>query len=205
MRRISINPKNIELLFELGCLRFLPRTGSQFLHADFGNIAEHHFRVSWIALLLAEMEGNRNTGKIIKMALAHDIAESRTGDVNYLQRQYVVRNETLAITDILSGTLVEKEFIELLKDYESRKSEEAKIVKDADSLDVDLSLKEQEAQGFLLSRNWYAHRKKIVRKTLYTKSAKIIFDIIWKANPNDWHLNGRNRINGGDWKKPRRK
>lgn len=192
--------RNVAFLYEVSTLRFIQRTGRNFLNADFQNLAEHHFRVTWIALLLARLEGITNTEKIMKMAMVHDIAESRTGDVNYLQRQYVVRNEKLAVEDMFSQTALKDEFLALWNEYEKRKSIESKIVKDADNLDVDISLKEQEAMGSILSKKWFEHREKIVKNTLFTKSAKELFDDIWKSNPHDWHLHGRNRLNDGDWK-----
>lgn len=84
--RPKITDKDLDFLYEMGCIRFIQRTWKHFLNADFQNLAEHHFRVAWIALMLAKLEKAQNADKILKMALVHDLAESRTGDVNYLQR-----------------------------------------------------------------------------------------------------------------------
>src|SRR6185369_12794021 len=100
------------------------------------------FRVAWIALTLAKHEGVEDNEKILKLALMHDIAESRTGDVNYLTRQYTKRDEIKAFKDLSFGTIHESEISELSKEYEERKSIESKIVKDADTLDVELELRE---------------------------------------------------------------
>jgi len=58
------------------------------------------------------------------MVLVHDISESRTGDVDYLSRQYVVRNEELGIKDMLKDTAAEKEFLELWNEYEAHETKE---------------------------------------------------------------------------------
>jgi len=192
-------PKNrdLELLFELGALRFIPRAWKQFFNADFENLAEHHFRVAWLALILAIMENKGNHAKILKMALVHDIAESRTGDVHQIGRQYTKRDESLAMDDILKNTSLGKEMKKLWHEYETRKSVEAKIVKDADWLDVDLEIQEQLSRGNVNIKVWLSNRK-IVFKKLHTRSGKKLWQIIYKSNPQDWFKNARSRFNSGD-------
>ncbi len=113
--------RDIEFLYEMGSIRHIDRMWRRFLNVDFANLAEHHFRVAWIALLLAKHEKATNTDKILKMAFMHDIAESRTGDVDYIARQYVVRNEELGISDMLANTAFEEELLAILHEYEERK------------------------------------------------------------------------------------
>lgn len=196
-----MNKRNLEFLYEIGTLRHVPRTWRQFLNADFANVAEHTYRVMWISLLLAMQENHVSLEKVMLMALIHDIPESRAGDVHYISRQYTERNEELAIEDMVGGITGEAELLELYKEYERRECIEAKIVKDADTIDVDLELQEQAYRGFEGVRNaWHPNRKKNVATKLYTTSAKKLWPTIIKSNPHDWHLNGRNRHNGGDWK-----
>lgn len=193
--------RDIELLYELGSLRHIDRMWKRFLNADFANNTEHLFRVVWIAMTIAKHEGVSNTDKIVKMAIAHDIAESRTGDVDYISRQYVARNEKLALDDMLEGTSLEKEFKELLHEYEKRESIESKIVKDADNLDVDLELQEQALRGHRFPE-WEAIRKEVRDNRLFTATAKKMAKALREVSPHAWHVKSpRNRINGGDWKK----
>lgn len=191
--------RDIELLFEIGQLRLIDRMWRRFFQSDIANVADHTFRVVWIALSLAKREKVKNEEKIIKMALMHDIPESRTGDVDYISRQYTEKKDDLAMKDILKGTSLEKEFLDLWKEYQERKTIESKIVKDADTLDVDLELKEQIAQT--TTKKWIKERKVSVKSQLYTKTAKTYQDAIYTSNDYDWHLNGRNRYNKGDWKR----
>jgi len=193
--------RDVNFIFEMGNIRFIERMWRRFLHDDFANLAEHHFRTFWIAMIIASHEGNVNTGKIAKMVLVHDIAESRTGDVDYLARQYVERNEELAIKDILAGTSLESEFYTLWEEYEKRESLEAKIVKDADNLEVDFELAEQAAKGSRLQAEWEEGRDFVAKNKLYTKTAQRIATELRTANPHSWHITGRNRNNDGDWKK----
>jgi putative hydrolase of HD superfamily len=191
--------RDLEFLYEVGCLRRQQRSWSQFLFPDAASNTDHTFRVIWTALALARRENLPNTEKVLKMALVHDLPESRTGDTNYLSRQYVSENNSQAIADIFAETILEEEFTALLKEYEQRESMEAKIVKDADNLDVDMELAEAMAMGNPLLEKFQEHRK-LVYDMFYTESAKELWTEIQSADPHAWHLNGRNRFNGGDWK-----
>lgn len=184
--------RDLELLYEVGSLRFIERAWKQFLNPDYANLAEHHLRVVWIALLLAKYEGKGNVEKIMKMALVHDVSESRTGDLNYLGKQYATRNESKAISDILKDTELGDELSELWHEYESKKTIEAKIVKDADFLDVDLELKEQKSMGKNHVDKWAPRRKKVLKK-LYTASAKKLWKAIQTSKPEDWFDTALNR------------
>jgi len=196
------NPqRDLEFLYEIGCLRHIQRTWKQFLNPDFENLSEHLLRVIWISLVLAKYEGVTDTEKLMKMALVHDLSESRSVDSHYVSRQYVDRHEHEAITDTLDGTAVGKEFLAVWEDYEKRESLEAKIVKDADSIDVDLELKEQEYRGLRLGEDTLQGRKSVAESKLYTKTAKKSWDMIQQSNPNDWHIRGKNRFTTGDWRK----
>lgn len=192
--------RDLEFLYEIGSLRFIQRTWRRFLNEDMANLAEHHVRVAWIALTLARYEKVTNTEKVLKMALVHDIAESRTGDVDYLSRQYVERNEELGISDMLQDTVLADEFLQLWHEYEARDCIEAKIVKDADNLDVDLELQEQAARGGSLRDVLSDNRERVGESKLYTETAKRFWQAIRESNPHDWHHNGRTRLNAGDWK-----
>jgi putative hydrolase of HD superfamily len=193
--------RDVEFLFEMGSVRFMERMWRRFLHDDFANQAEHHFRVFWIAMIIAANEKGADTGKIAKLALVHDIAENRTGDVDYLARQYTERKSELAITDMLANTSLQDEFYALFQEYEARETLESKIVKDADNLDVDFELTEQAAKGSKLFDVKHSMRDQVAATKLYTATAKKIYKALQTANPHDWHYNARNRINGGDWKK----
>lgn len=196
--------KDVNFLFEMGNIRLIDRMWRRFHTKDFANLAEHHFRVFWIAMIIAEHEGNVDTGKIAKLAMVHDIAESRAGDVDYLSRQYVERNEELAIHDILEGSVLEKEFLELWEEYETRVTKESQIVKDADNLDVDMELAEQAINGSRLRKEKQRMRTIVSETKLYTKTAKRMYEQIIKANPHAWHSTGRNRLKDGDWKQKKK-
>ena len=193
--------RDIDFLYEVGCLRHVQRTWKQFLNPDFANLSEHILRVTWIALVIAQYEGVKDTGRLVKMAMVHDLAESRGVDVHYVSRQFADRHEEAALKDTLVGTALETEFLELANEYEERKSLTAQIVKDADNLDVDLELKEQTARGFLIEKKLATMRQHVGKTKLYTKTAQKMWTAIQKSDPHDWHWLSVNRFNSGDWKK----
>ncbi|MFK5981523.1 MAG: HD domain-containing protein [Flavobacteriaceae bacterium] len=190
--------RNIEFLYEMGTIRFIPRIWRQFLNKDFANLSEHIFRVVWTAIIIAKEE-NADINKVIKMALIHDIVESRNSDVHYLSRMYTKRNDVAAIKDILKETSIEDEFLELFYEYEERESIEAQIVKDADNLDVDFELQEQYVNGIKIKEDFQVMRDRVY-EILFTETAKRMWKEIQNSNPHDWHINGNNRFNNGDWK-----
>jgi putative hydrolases of HD superfamily len=193
--------RDLDFLYEIGCMRHIQRTWKQFLNPDFQNLSEHLFRVIWIALAIAKYEGVKDTEKIIKMALVHDLSESRSVDSHYVSRQYVERFEEEALEDTLQGTAVYEEFMAIWREYHERESIEAKIVKDADIIDVDLELKEQEFRGVRLGEDTFEGRQYVAQTRLHTETARELFYAIQESNPNDWHIKGKNRFTTGDWQR----
>ena len=144
-------------------------------------------RVVFLALLIARREGGCDEAKVMKMALLHDLAESRTSDLSYMQKVYVAADEPRAATDLFTGTAWE-DFRALHEEYEGRKSREAKIVKDADNLDIDLELKELAERGSQLPAKWQHFRQKIRDEKFYMPAAKELWDRVQTADPAAWHL-----------------
>ncbi len=185
--------RDLQLLFELGTLRFVPRTWNQLHDPKFANVAEHMFRMLWIALILAKREG-ADVDKVLKIALVHDITESRTGDVHTLTRHYVQRDEESALADMMTSTSFESEAKELMEEYHKRETLEAKVVKDADTLDVDMELRELTAKGGKYPKTWDEKRRQIVEHDLYTESARKMWHEINAADPYEWYADGIERV-----------
>lgn len=190
MKKTNTLIGDINFLYEIGSLRYVERTWKQFFQQNVANNADHMFRVAWIALTIARHEGVHNDEKILKMALLHDIAESRAPDTNYLSKIYSTRDEEKALTHMLQDTVFAKEFHELFHEYEERKTIESQIVKDADNLDVDFEIHEMTAKGHTLKKIW---KRTAVREKLFTKTAQRMWDELQESNPNQWHLNAHNK------------
>lgn len=192
--------RDTDFLYEMGCFRFVDRVWRQYFRGNLENNAEHSFRVMWISLMLARYEGAVNHEKILKMAMFHDVSESRTGDVHIVSRLYTKRDEDGAIKDIFSDTIFSEEFNKLWEEYEKRESIESKIVKDADTLDADLEIMEQSQMNPTLAESFKQQRRERVYPRLHTESAKKLFDEIYATDPGQWVLLAKNRFNSGDWK-----
>jgi putative hydrolase of HD superfamily len=182
--------RNLELLYEVGSLRNLKRTWSQFLGQGVENVSEHILRVIWLALCICRLEKKGDEEKIIKIALVHDLCESRTGDTNYIHSLYTKTEDLKAVNDSLKGTVFEKDLNSLFKEYKERSSIEAKIVKDADILEVDMELAEIEEKGSNLRKDWKQYRDKIAQN-LYTKTARKLYQEIQKLKPIEWLISAR--------------
>lgn len=180
--------RDIEFLFEIGTLRNTERGWKQHLAVECATDPEHSFRVAFIALLLARKEGVTNEEKIVKMALVHDLAETRVSDHSYMQKVYVTSDEERAAKDLFAGTALDDLRSEILAEYEARQTIESKIVKDADNLDIDFEFKELEERGSQIPRKLAATRKMVRDEKLYTQSAKDFWDELQDADPSSWHL-----------------
>jgi len=183
-----MNKRDLEFLYEIGTLRNMHRGWQQHFSLPAASVAEHMYRVMWLALIIARMEKQGDEAKIIKMALAHDIAETRTSDLSYVQKVYVEADESKAENDIFEGTILEDFYSGVLKEYNERQSIEAKIVKDADNLDIDLEIKELAANGMTMPKEWHGFRKLIREEKLYTESAKKLWDEIQDSDVHSWHV-----------------
>lgn len=182
-----MNARDLEFLYEIGTLRNIERGWRQHLGEGVATDPEHSFRVAFIAHLLAKEEG-ADMQKVMLMALVHDLAETRTGDMSYMQRIYTKTDEHRAAADMLEGTSFRETVGALMEEYEKRETLEAKIVKDADNMDIDLELKELEERGSLMPKKWEETRLIVRNQKLHTQSAKRLWDMIRTSDVSSWHL-----------------
>lgn len=184
----------VKFFYELGCLRFTLRTHyRRLLTRDFSdNIASHSFRVGWIAWFLAKIEG-ANSEKSAFMGFLHDIPETRTGDTGWVERAYVLEDESRAAKEQFETLPFGVELLELIVELSEEISLEAKVAKDADRLDQLLLLKEYEYQGNREARAWLhldnPDGAPEVVKRLETEGARKLAREILSQNPSDWWQN----------------
>ena len=134
-------------LIELQRLKRLDRTGWTLRGLPNGteSVAAHSFGVSVTAMLLADRcvaQGvTVDVEKLLRIALLHDWAEVRVGDMPRTATLYFgaatrKQAETAAFTDVVSGVDGSARYKSLYDDYEQRQSLEARLVKAADVLDL---------------------------------------------------------------------
>ena len=154
-------------------------------------IASHSFRAAFIGYFLAK-ELDADADKVLKMCLAHDIAESRSMDHHWLSKKYVKVFEDEISRDQLGDLPHAADLLEVAREYEARKTLEAKIAKDADLLDEVFLLREYEWQGNKEAANWLYGRKRGLsresqqEKLMFAAAAKQIAREIKKQAPSDW-------------------
>lgn len=190
--------EDIDFLFEFGTLRHIERAWKQFGGLDFANVTEHTARVALIAMILAKREG-ADIGRTLMLALCHDVPEIRTGDANYVQRQYRSDDDDLAKLDIAAKTSISELIRSLFSEYSEGASLEARIVKDADSLDCDFELIERKDSGANIA-TLLEQTREAVGSRLRTASGRAMIQALKEHSSHDWHLKTRNRLNAGDWR-----
>jgi len=135
-------------LIEAQRLKRLDRTGWTLRGLPNGteSVAAHSFGVTVAAMFLGD-EINAHGGsvdleKVLRMALLHDLAETRVGDmpktaVSYFGSAARRKAETDAFADVLEATGANRvRYQALYEEYEVRESLEAQIVKAADVVDL---------------------------------------------------------------------
>lgn len=180
----------INLFYEIGSLRKMKRSYILHMLQDVESVAEHSHRVILIAYFLSK-EVKADPYKTMLMAAFHDLSETRTGDANWHQKEYVTHDEAKAQEaqfSLMGNPALEIK--EILNEYHERKSLESKIAKDADNVDYILNLKELELQGNLEAKR-RLNSKDVSKRHLYTDLAKRMFDDLLKSKPNDWYSNDR--------------
>ena len=145
------------------------------------SVAEHSFLTAIIGMILASLE-KVDEAKVIKMCLLHDLAEARTGDLNFLNQLYACASEKEARQDQLKGLPIEQEALNLLEEFETRETKEAKIAKDADNLCQILFEQIFLAKDPKNRKIW--QENKLAR--LYTETAKKIAKTIRASDPLEW-------------------
>jgi len=138
----------LKTLIELQRLKRLDRTGWTLRGLPNGteSVAAHSFGVSITAMMLADEIQSRglqlDTERVLRMALLHDWAETRVGDMprtatHYFGAEARKLAEGRAFAEIVAGAgPAEAEYLKLYDDYEQRQSIEARVVKAADVVDL---------------------------------------------------------------------
>ena len=138
----------LPLLIELQRLKRLDRTGWTLRGLPNGieSVAAHSFGVAVTAMTLADQLQARgvsiNSERLLRMALLHDWAETRVGDMpktatNYFGNEVRKHAETAAFGDVVSGAgEAESLYRDLYGEYEERQTLESRLVKAADVIDL---------------------------------------------------------------------
>lgn len=132
----------VDLHARILSLKLLPRTG--WLQRGLTNvesIAEHTFSVASLALLVGDMYPDLDRGRVLAIALLHDLAEALIGDLPASARRLfgaAVKQEAerRALIELLAGLPQAEEYLDLWTEYAEGSSPEARLVKALDRLEM---------------------------------------------------------------------
>lgn len=146
----------VDFLLTVGQLKRTKRTGWVLCDvASPESVSDHMYRMSIIAMAVSTAQERDHA---MKMALAHDLAESLVGDITPhcgVSADEKFRQEEAAMAEIrdgLSGNPVGQELYDLWHEYEKSETATAVLMKDIDKFEMILTAYEYEkAQGLDLS------------------------------------------------------
>ena len=177
----------VDFLFEAMMLKRTPRTGYQFLGHGSENVAEHSFGVTVLAFTLVQMNGQADLGRTMRLALFHDLAEARTGDLNYMNKRYATMDENRAMRDAAEGLPFGPELLEGWEEWREGRTLEARLAADADQLDMVLELRRLKTLGSDQAEDWLFY----AQKRLKTDEGRKLFEEIVQTDPTRWWFERR--------------
>ena len=133
----------VQFYFDYAALKELRRTGwlnRGISREDAESVADHSYSVALLAYVVStEYFPQLEQGKVMSMALIHDIAEVIVGDITPgdgvpLEEKH--RREAEAVRRIFSGLPNAERYVSLWEEYEAGTSPEARFVKEMDRLDT---------------------------------------------------------------------
>jgi putative hydrolase of HD superfamily len=128
------------------------------------NVAAHSFGVAYTALMLAEsMDEEVDMGRLLSMALLHDLPEAVTSDIptpswRFLPPGSKAEVEAAALKEIFAKSVPGDRGFDLWKELQAAESLESRIVHDADRIDMYLqaTVYAEQTGNLLLEEFWNA-------------------------------------------------
>jgi len=151
-RSLSQDDDPSALFVAAGKLKSLKRKGwTKAGITDGESVADHSFRMAIIGAFLAEMM-KLEPGKIMRMCLIHDIAESKIGDLTPEEKESEEshRNQEDTVARSIFDSLPPKVRKQLLLDWTElmgMRTNEAKLVWQIDKLEMGLTMKDYMRSG----------------------------------------------------------
>lgn len=157
----------LELYRHAVVLKFTPRTGwLQRGVAQPESVAEHSYGVALLALLVADQTGRLDRGKLLAIALLHDLAEAMLGDLPASARRLLGAEakhaaERRAMEELLAA-LPQSDYLALWDEYARGVSPEARLVKGLDRIEM------------------------LVQALAYERAGSRALDEFWADTERDW-------------------
>lgn len=155
------NASLLDLLLELQTLDRVPRSG-YFLRgiSDCESVSEHTFHLAMLVWFLAGEEPAVDRARAVELALMHDLAELRIGDLprtatTYLPADVKHAAERRAAADILAPA--DPRATALYEEYEEGATAEARFVRACDKLQLMVKVTVYESWGHRGLAEFWGH------------------------------------------------
>ena len=132
----------LALYTQIATLKLLPRTG--WLQRGVSNaesVAEHTFGVAALALLIGDTVDGMDRGKLLAIAMLHDMAEALLSDLPASAKRFIGAEhkhdaERSALEEMLKQLPNRAEYLALWDEYARGGSREARLVKGIDRIEM---------------------------------------------------------------------
>ena len=182
-RGIEGDEELVRFGFELGQLRTEARHGWNRIYESPESVAEHTHRAASLGYILAHRAGFKDPALVAAMVLFHDVQETRTGDVDRVQRRYLKVEKHQAVLDQTRELgAAGKAIFDMWKEVEEAETEAGKLAKDAEILEMVFMARELVIKGNADAQVWIDTS----RDRLKTKGALELLEMIEKADSSDW-------------------
>lgn len=127
-------------------LKNVPRQGwiNKLGHKNPETVAEHIFVMAVMGMIVSDLK-NKDTGKILRMILLHDLAESITGDItpDQLPKESKISLENDTMENILKclPNQLSEYYQSLWNEFQENSSTESKLIHQLDKLEMALQAK----------------------------------------------------------------
>jgi putative hydrolase of HD superfamily len=111
------------------------------------SVADHSFCVAMLAMILGDAL-DLDTGKMMRMALLHDLTESKLGDIHYESRTYLGDSAISTAEEKAAHDLLPQDYLQLWDEFQQKKSKEAQVVSACDKLELYFQALRYEKRGY---------------------------------------------------------
>jgi len=143
-----------EFLRIVGELKRVSRSGWLKAGIRPESVADHVFRTTFLAMVYGDLKG-LDSEKMMRMALLHDLPEIITGDLRPEEKTAKLREEEYeAMKKILSYLPrgLRDSYMKTWREFEEGTSQEAKLVRELDKLEMAMQALEYQQEGYKKER-----------------------------------------------------
>ncbi len=173
-----------DFLFEADILRRLPRSGFTFLGDGKESVAEHSFLTAIIGMTLARICPDIDGAKLMTMCLIHDLPEARTGDMNYVNKEYTQTDETKAMRDCFGPLPFGEDLTGLIEEFNAGETTEAQLARDADQIALLIVIKYLLDTGCQPAETWI----EAIPQRLVTDMGRQLAQSVLETHKDHWWL-----------------